>query len=48
MARIKQGNAWLCNTCYVTDSGGLQHWRAHADEWIQWARKSDHDAYWAY
>ena len=24
------------------------HWAAHADEWVRWARRPDHDAYWFY
>jgi ubiquinone/menaquinone biosynthesis C-methylase UbiE len=42
------GSAWLCNTRDVTNFGGEQHWRANARQWIRWARKPGHDAYWAY
>ena len=40
----------------ATDQGGSMtrqpadrtHWSRFAREWVEWARKPDHDAFWAY
>ena len=30
------------------DQTDVTHWTAHAQEWIDWVRAPDHDAFWAY
>jgi SAM-dependent methyltransferase len=32
----------------MSDTPDTDHWTAHAAEWIAWARKPGHDAFWAY
>jgi SAM-dependent methyltransferase len=32
----------------MTDTPDIAHWSAVAEEWIAWARKPGHDAFWAY
>jgi SAM-dependent methyltransferase len=32
----------------MSDTPDTDHWTAHAADWIAWARKPGHDAFWAY
>ncbi len=32
----------------MSDTPETDHWTAHATDWIAWARKPGHDAFWAY